>query len=87
MLGQERYIEYFSDMINSNEVMSEVMFVVVMILTDFFKAGDDQDIIDEALCFFKANVFFKSYEVKVWAIVFCIFHSRSHGYRVTGICR
>ena len=25
---------------------------------------DDQDIIDEALCYFKANVFFKSYEVK-----------------------
>ena len=26
---------------------------------------DDTDIIDEALYFFKANVFFKSYEVKV----------------------
>ena len=28
-------------------------------------ADDDQDIIDEALYYFKANVFFKSYEVKV----------------------
>ena len=26
---------------------------------------DEQDIIDEALYYFKANVFFKSYEVKV----------------------
>ncbi len=26
---------------------------------------DDTDIIDEALYYFKANVFFKSYEVKV----------------------
>ena len=28
-------------------------------------AGDDSDIIDETMGFFKANVFFKSYEVKV----------------------
>jgi hypothetical protein len=28
-------------------------------------ADDDTDIIDEALYYFKANVFFKSYEVKV----------------------
>ena len=28
-------------------------------------ADDDNDIIDEALYYFKANVFFKSYEVKV----------------------
>ena len=27
--------------------------------------GDEQDIIDEALYYFKANVFFKSFEVKV----------------------
>ena len=28
-------------------------------------AGDDNDIIDESMGYFKANVFFKSYEVKV----------------------
>lgn len=28
-------------------------------------AGDDIDIIDESMSYFKANVFFKSYEVKV----------------------
>ncbi len=28
-------------------------------------AADEQDIIDEALYYFKANVFFKSFEVKV----------------------
>ena len=28
-------------------------------------AGDDLDIIDESIGYFKANVFFKSYEVKV----------------------
>jgi actin related protein 2/3 complex subunit 3 len=29
------------------------------------KSNDDNDIIDEALYYFKSNVFFKSYEVKV----------------------
>ncbi len=33
-------------------------------VTRLFSA-DEQDIIDETLSFFKANVFFKSYEVKV----------------------
>ena len=28
-------------------------------------AGDENDIIDESMGYFKANVFFKSYEVKV----------------------
>ena len=35
----------------------------------FCVAGDDNDIIDESIGFFKANVFFKSYEVKVSAFV------------------
>lgn len=30
----------------------------------------DMDIIDEALSYFKANVFFRSYEVKVWNMFF-----------------
>lgn len=28
-------------------------------------AGGDSDIIDEAIYYFKANVFFKNYEIKV----------------------
>lgn len=31
----------------------------------FFFSADENDIIEEALYYFKANVFFKSYEVKV----------------------
>ena len=34
-------------------------------MTLYLFSADDQDIIDEALYYFKANVFFKSYEVKV----------------------
>lgn len=41
-----------------------LVFVSVMTLYPFYLAAD-QDIIDEALYYFKANVFFKSYEVKV----------------------
>lgn len=37
----------------------------------------DMDIIDEALSYFKANVFFRSYEVKVlnvlWYIKYCLY--------------
>lgn len=33
-------------------------------------AGKDMDIIDEALYFFKANVFFRTYEIKVQCIYF-----------------
>lgn len=36
-------------------------------------ADDDNDIIDEALYFFKANVFFKSYEVKVRNVNNCLY--------------
>lgn len=39
------------------------MFVYVMTFTN--SPDDDQDIIDEAIYYFKANVFFKSFEVKV----------------------
>ena len=34
-------------------------------------SSDDEDIIDEALYYFKANVFFKSYEVKVGLVRLC----------------
>lgn len=40
--------------------------------------GTEQDIIDEALYFFKANVFFRTYEIKViYCIIFFIFHLTS----------
>lgn len=32
----------------------------------FFSPGVESDIIDEAIYYFKANVFFKNYEIKVW---------------------
>lgn len=37
-----------------------------------FQTGIDSDIIDEAIYYFKANVFFKNYEIKVniWTFVF-----------------
>ena len=43
---------------------------IIEVFADFFPftnstADDEQDIIDEALYYFKANVFFKSFEVKV----------------------
>lgn len=40
------------------------MLRCVMILWSFFSLGEE-DVIDESLYYFKANVFFKSYEVKV----------------------
>ena len=33
--------------------------------TFFFISGIESDIIDEAIYYFKANVFFKNYEIKV----------------------
>jgi len=45
-----------------------LILISYILLLFFFlccSAGDDADIIDESLGFFKANVFFKSYEVKV----------------------
>ena len=38
---------------------------LLSLLTFCGPADDKEDIIDEALYYFKANVFFKSYEVKV----------------------
>lgn len=36
--------------------------------------GEEMDIIDEALYFFKANVFFRTYEIKVWFfLAICFF--------------
>ena len=40
------------------------MLRCVTILWSFCSSGEE-DVIDESLYFFKANVFFKSYEVKV----------------------
>lgn len=40
--------------------------------------NQDLDIIDEALSYFKANVFFRSYEVKV-----CILHNRANNLILT----
>ena len=40
-----------------------ITYVAVFFL--FPLGGDDNDIIDESMSYFKANVFFKSYEVKV----------------------
>ena len=39
--------------------------LVTLYHTYIYATDDDNDIIDEALYYFKANVFFKSYEVKV----------------------
>lgn len=44
------------------------LLVTSLFLTCFvflLSAGGDSDIIDEAIYYFKANVFFKNYEIKV----------------------
>ena len=40
-----------------------------MPLRVFTRSGMDYDMIDEALYFFKANIFFKNYEIKVWMAI------------------
>ena len=44
---------------------SILCFVVVFNLLVFSFPAKDTDIIDEAIYYFKANVFFKNYEIKV----------------------
>lgn len=41
----------------------------VLIRSLCFLSGIDSDIIDEAIYYFKANVFFKNYEIKVRAML------------------
>lgn len=49
----------------------------------FFLTGIDSDIIDEAIYYFKANVFFKNYEIKVMPI--WLHHDQS--YLLCSCCR
>lgn len=41
------------------------VMVHCLIFHFFFSLAKDTDIIDEAIYYFKANVFFKNYEIKV----------------------
>ncbi len=45
------------------------MYTNTVYMNSFFvSVGSEQDIIDEAIYYFKANVFFKSFEVKVCVV-------------------
>ena len=46
-------------------ILCQQVGVPTLYHTYMYATDDDNDIIDEALYYFKANVFFKSYEVKV----------------------
>lgn len=54
------------------------------LLTPFFISGIESDVIDEAIYFFKANVFFKNFEIKVgYLLSFAIAACISFSFKVT----
>lgn len=73
---------YHSSFVNTNENIGNMAFLPFK--TNFrgpvtnFNPEFQLDIIDEALYFFRANVFFRTYEIKVISIVL---HSESISYQ------
>jgi len=41
------------------------MYILIIIKYFIFLATDNEDIIDEAIKYFRANIFFRNYDIKV----------------------
>ena len=54
-----------------NSALTLIEFVIILFFC-FDKKANEIDIIDEALAYFKANIFFKNFEIKVNHLEFLV---------------